>query len=192
MVDPDKSGMLQITIEHTPSLNDPEGADELYRALGILIVAWGRLEGHFVLCLLTLMNLTGNEALGYKLPMNWDDRASMWRRAFNIPDLQQFKEGSLQYLAKMTDVANDRNAIVHALWEQFTPGTPPTISIVKIRRKKNTADGLDFGRSQITVSELQAISKRINRLNLSLAPLSQFLMKLRAVQKPPPADIRKL
>ena len=37
-------GLLRITIEHTPSPTDPEGADEIYKALGIMIVAWGRLE----------------------------------------------------------------------------------------------------------------------------------------------------
>ena len=94
MVDPDKSGMLRITIEHTPSPRDPKGVDEFYRALGIFMVAWGRLEGQFVVCLLSLLNLSGAQGLGLgtKLPMSFDDRATLWRKAFEgIPLLLPLK-----------------------------------------------------------------------------------------------------
>src|ERR1700682_3912862 len=109
MVDPDKPkpGMLRITVEHTPSPTDPEGADEFYKALGILIVAWGRLEGHFVVCLLMLLNLQGGKELGDQLPMPFDRRATVWRKAFEtMPPLQPFRQIALTLLAEIKDVAS--------------------------------------------------------------------------------------
>ena len=122
MADPEEpqSGMLRITIEHTPSPTDPEGSDELYKALGIMIVAWGRLEGQFVVCLLMLLNLPGGKELGDQLPMPFDRRATMWRKAFEtMAPLHPFKESALTLLEGIKDVADDRHLIVHALWEAF-------------------------------------------------------------------------
>jgi hypothetical protein len=42
--------LFRIQLEHTPSLNDPKGSRDFYEALGVLVVAWGRLEGHFLAC----------------------------------------------------------------------------------------------------------------------------------------------
>jgi len=106
--------------------------------------------------------------------------------------LQQFKEGSSLFLAQMDDVAEDRDAIAHAIWEPFTQGSPPSIGIVKLRAKNKTPDGLDFGRAKLTANEVRTISEKINGLNFELAQLGQFLMNLRAAQRPPSADIRKL
>jgi len=159
MADPDKpqAGMLRITIEHTPSPADPEGADELYKALGIMIVAWGRLEGQFVLCLLTLLNLPGGKELGDQLPMHFDRRAAMWRKAFEtMSALQPFREAALELLAGIKDAAHDRHVIVHALWEPFEPTDPPSIGIVTIKPKNKTKDGLDTQRHTVTIANLRA------------------------------------
>ena len=195
MVDPDKPtlGMLKITIEHTPSPSDPEGADEFYTALGILIVAWGRLEGHFVVCLLMLLNLPGGKALGDQLPMQFDRRATVWRKAFEtMPALQAFRDVALDFLAEIKDVASDRNTVVHALWEPFAPNEPLTIDIVTIRHKNKTKDGLDVRRHTVTTAMLKEIGEKANRLNLTLTRLSQFLTRYRSSQNPPPSDIRKI
>jgi hypothetical protein len=184
-------GILRITIEHTPSPTDPEGAEELYKALGIMIVAWGRLEGQFVICLLMLLNLPGGKKLGVQLPMQFDRRATMWRKAFEtmIP-LRPFKEIALTLLAEIKDVAHDRHVIVHALWEGFNPTDPPSITIFNIKPKNKTKDGLETRRNTVTATKLREVGERINRLNLALAPLSQFLTRYRSSQNPPPADIR--
>jgi hypothetical protein len=47
---------LRIAAHHTPHHTDPADAHEFYAALGMLTVAWGRLEGHVIGNLLTLTN----------------------------------------------------------------------------------------------------------------------------------------
>jgi hypothetical protein len=195
MVDPDKSGMLQITIEHTPSPRDPKGADEFYRALGIFIVAWGRLEGQFVVCLLSLLNLSGAQGLGLgtKLPMSFDDRATVWRKAFEgIPLLLPIKGAAMIFLQELKDLAEDRHTIVHALWEPFAPNEPPSIDIVTIKHKNKTKDGLETNRHTVTTVKLTGIAQKADSLNIAMAPISQLVTNLRAAQNPPPENIRRV
>jgi hypothetical protein len=192
MIEPDepKAGMLRITIEQTPSPTDPEGADEFYKALGILIVAWGRLEGHFVVCLLTLLNLAEGKELGTQLPMNFDHRAVLWRKAFEtMAPLEPFRESALQLLSEIKEVASDRNTIVHALWERFAPNEPTSIDILTIKPKKRTKDGIETRRKTVTTAMLKDVGEEANRLNWTLEPLSRFLTQRRSSQNPPPADI---
>ncbi len=187
---PAKPFLFRLTVEHTPSPNDPKEADEFYKAIGIMIVAWGRLEGHFVASLLTMMTIAPSE-LGVKLPMDWKARAAMWRKTFDVvPDLSMFKASALHFLEKMESVALDRHSIVHALWEQFSDTTPRSIGAVLIRGKNKTTDGLDIKRGQITVENIIEVGERANELNQRLMPLSQFLAGYRNAQKPPPANIR--
>jgi hypothetical protein len=195
MTDPDKPipGMLRIAIEHTPAPTDPKGADEFYKALGIFIVAWGRLEGHFVVCLMTLLNLPGGNELGEQLPMNFDRRATLWRKAFEtMTPLQSFRENALAFLAEITDVAKDRNAIAHALWESFAPSEPASIGIVTIKAKNKTKNRLDIRRATIPTELLKEIGEKANGLNLALTPLSQFLTWYRSSLNPPPSDTRTI
>jgi hypothetical protein len=182
--------LFRLTVEHTPSPDDPKGADEFYRAIGIMIVAWGRLEGHFVATLLTMMTIAPS-AFGTKLPMDWKARAAMWRKTFDIvPDLSMFKMSALHFLEKMESVALDRHAIVHSLWEKFSDTAPLSIGAVLIRAKNKTLDGLDIKRGQISVEDVIEVAQRTNELNLRLMPMSQFLVGYRNAQKPPPANIR--
>jgi hypothetical protein len=195
MVDPDKSGMLQITIEHTPSPRDPKGADEFYRALGIFIVAWGRLEGQFVVCLLSLLNLSGAQGLGLgtKLPMSFDDRATVWRKAFEgIPLLLPLKGAAMIFLQELKDLAEDRHTVVHALWEPFAPNEPPSIDIVTIKHKNKTKDGLETNRHTVTTAKLTGIAQKADSLNIAMAPISQLVTNLRAAQNPLPENIRRV
>jgi hypothetical protein len=195
MVDPEEpqAGMYRLTLQHTPSPTDPEGADELYKALGIVIVAWGRLEGQFVLCLLMLLNLPGGTELGYQLPMAFDNRATMWRKAFEtMAPLKPFKENALKLLEEIREVAQDRHLIVHALWEGFDATNPPSISIFNVKPKNKTKNGLESRRNTVTTAKLREIAEKINRLNRTLAPVTEFLTWYRSSQNPPPANIRIL
>jgi hypothetical protein len=193
MVDPDmpEPGMFRLTLQNTPSPTDPEGADELYKALGIMIVAWGRLEGQFVLCLLMLLNLPGGTKLGHQLPMAFDNRSTMWRKAFDtMVALKPFKGIALALLDEIKEVAQDRHLIVHALWEGFDAANPPSISILNIKPKNKTKNGLETRRNSVTTAKLGEVAEKLNRLNRTLAPITQFLTWYRSSQNPPPADIR--
>jgi hypothetical protein len=189
--DPPKPGMLRICVEHTPSPFDPKGADEYYKEIGLLVVAWGRLEGHFVACLLTLLAMDEGHELGEQLPMDWKRRATMWRKAFEtFTVLRPFKEAAMQLVTQIDDAALDRHAVVHSLWERFRPEEQPTIDCVTIKAKNKTRNGLEVRRFPITLSSLQEARKTINNLNMALLPLSNFITRYRIAQKPPPSDIR--
>ena len=197
MADPDKpqAGLLRTTIEHTPSANDPKGADEFYRALGIFMVAWGRLEGQFVVCLISLLNLCGAQGLGLgtKLPISFDDRAVVWRKAFDgIPLLLPLKDAAMSFIQELKDLAKDRHTVVHALWEPFSPTEPPSIDIVTIKHQNKTRDGLETNRHTVTTAILTEIAQKADRLNIAMAPISHLVTGLRAAQNPPPENIRRV
>ena len=175
MTDPVEPFLLRIHVERTPSPNDPKGADDYYKAVGLLIVAWGRMEGHFVTCLLMLLAVSEGR-LGHQLPMNWKDRAAVWRKGFStIEALRPFKEAALALLTEMEDVAQDRHAVSHALWERFRMDDPLAIDAVLIKAKSKTKNGLDIRRFPITLNDLVKVGERINKLNMMLLPLSRFL-----------------
>jgi hypothetical protein len=188
--DPPKPGLLRIHVEHTPSPNDPKGADELYKAIGLLIVAWGRLEGHFVTCLLMLLAASEGR-LGEQLPMNWKERAAVWRKAFEtIAPLQPFKEAAFKLLIEIEDAAQERHVVAHALWERFRPEDSLAIDAVLIKAKAKSKNGLDIRRFPVKLGALKKVRERINKLNIALLPLSTFLTRYRSSLKPPPEDIR--
>ena len=192
MTDDDPAGpfLFRLHIEHTPSPNDPKEADEFYRAIGLMVWAGGRREGQFGTARLTMMAIS-SDALGHQLPMNCKARTILWRKAFEtLPYLSQFKESGLKLLSEVEDVALDRHAIVHGLWERFNRTDPLTIGAVIIRHKNKTADGLDIRRATVTTELITEIARKANDLNLSLMPLRQFLAKHRNATKPPPENIR--
>jgi hypothetical protein len=181
--------VLHIRIEDTPATNDPVGAAGFYRMLGMVSMAMGRLEGQFTLCLLMLMNLPGAEALGYILPISWKKRAEMWRRAFEgVPILQSRKDVALPLLAEIIDVMQDRHALAHAIWENFVPGPSLGVAAIRLKHKRGTTDGLESGRTTITLDMLSAILAKANILNRQLLPISQFLTSLR----PAPPEAHRL
>ena len=186
-----QAGLMRVRIEHTPSPTDPKGADEFYRTLGIFVVAWGRLEGQFVASLLNILNISGGEKLGAKLPMKQGDRIDLWRKAFTqIVLLVPMKQNALLLLDEMHDLAKDRDTLVHALWEPFAQTEPPSVDIVTIKHKNKTQNGLETNRHKVTIEKLREIVHTANRLNMAMAPVSHFLARLRFAQNPPPENVR--
>jgi hypothetical protein len=78
--------LLRVTAHNTPHYTDPSDANEFYAALGMLTVAWGRLEGHVIGNLLTIMNLP-ELAPSRSLPLVWKARLDLWTKGFSlVPD----------------------------------------------------------------------------------------------------------
>jgi hypothetical protein len=75
--------LLRITSHATPHKSDPPNAHEFYTALGMLTVAWGRLEGHIIGALLTILALPEASAFTVALPLAWEGRNKLWKQAFN-------------------------------------------------------------------------------------------------------------
>jgi hypothetical protein len=120
-----QSAHFRLNLQHTPSPHDPEGATAFYQALGTLVVAWGRLYGHFLTCILAILSTDATKGLSRKRPMAWDERARIWKEAFRLsPVLKPHEPIALKFLEEIQDVANDRNILVHGLWERFNSGSP--------------------------------------------------------------------
>lgn len=90
--------LLRITAHSTPHQSDPPDAHEFYAALGMLAVAWGRLEGHVIGNLLTIMNFPEMAPL-CPLPLTWERRRELWTRAFTkVPALQPCKGRAVAFM----------------------------------------------------------------------------------------------
>jgi hypothetical protein len=190
MEEPSKPWLFRIQIEHTPSFNDPIGAQQFYQALGTLIVAWGRLENHFLACVMAILATNATKDLSQKLPIAWTEREKIWKDAFCLSDdLRPHKLAALAFLAEMHDVAKARSKLVHGLWEPFNPTTPPTpisIGLVVLSRKTETKNGVTHWRGNVATSQVIELYQTADRLNIELQALSGVLSARRGM---PPQDI---
>jgi hypothetical protein len=121
-----KPWLFRLQLEHTPSPNDPEGAAEFYQAIGTMIVAFGRLEMHFLACVLSILATEPTSELSQKLPMAWNERERIWTDAFRLaPALRTHETAALSFLEELKVVADDRNILVHGMWEPVSTRALP-------------------------------------------------------------------
>jgi hypothetical protein len=153
--------LLKLNIHTTPSPADPAGADEFYKAFGIMMIAWGRLENHFTTSLLTLIAMQ-YPRLGEQLPMRWVDRAKVWRNAFEAPPLLvSLKPKAMKFLSDMEEVAQDRHALAHALWDEFNPSEPLSISVMIIKANQRLATAWIFVEGQLRWQWSRKLRKKL-------------------------------
>jgi hypothetical protein len=57
---------------------------------------------------------------------------------------------ALEFLSEMEEIAKDRHALAHALWDAFNPSEPLSIGAMIIKAKPKTRNGLDIRRETIT------------------------------------------
>ena len=168
--------VIKYNIRFTPLPTDPKGASEFYYSLGVLMVAWGRLEGHFTLTLLNLMRMAGATVVTHKLPISWKARCGIWRKAFkSIHELKPLEDKANQLLDKIIDTAQDRHILLHANWEDFHQNDPKRIDVISLKHEKSSQDGLQFQRITITLDMLKTITKNINAHNKQLYEISALV-----------------
>jgi hypothetical protein len=190
MIAPPKPGFLPIHIATTPSPSDPPGADTFYWFVGVATVALGRLEGHFVSCLMMIIQIAKDNKIGTKLPMKWEKREKMWADAFrSVASLKFLEAEATAFIKAFNDLAGDRNLMAHCLWETFRPDLPLAMDVLNIKAVSATPDGVSFQRTSISVDSLANVATIANNLNVRLLQISQALA---ALQGPPPSDFRKL
>jgi len=154
----------------------------------MLNVAWGRLEGHVIGNLLTLMNASGDIE---PLPLAWEKRLDLWKRAFGkVPSLRVHKERAVAFLQEIIAAAEDRNLVAHAIWGEFVAdAAEPTIKArrVRPRRGKENVKIVDVSDYHISLTLLRLGITEANRLNYKMTEFTNLLNSVR----PPPADARK-
>jgi hypothetical protein len=159
--------LLQLHLEQTPSPRDPKDAPELYQALGIATVAIGRLENHFLGCVINILGLLQTTHLAKRLPMAFNERVKIWNRAFEIStELNPIKTVSLDFARELVNLAEDRAIIAHGQWGSFDAGPPLGIRVTILSHKDATQYGLDIHQGILTLSKILTIAEVSNRLNL--------------------------
>lgn len=185
-----KPGLFRIYPQVTPSPNDPPDADKFYWALGVAIVAWGRLEGQFLACLMMVIQIANDKRIGTKLPMKFKPQADKWKYAFEcIPSLKPLKRNATAFFAEFDDLSDDRDLMVHALWEAFQPYPPLAVDVVKIKAVSGTPNEVEFRRTSISMDELGKFTAKANCLILDLMKLIEALSALHGA---PPSDAQIL
>jgi hypothetical protein len=163
--------LLQITAHSTPHQSDPPDAHEFYAALGMFAVAWGRLEGHVIGNLLTIMNFPEMAPLG-PLPLTWERRRELWTRAFTkVPALQTYKDRAVAFMNSLIEETTDRNIAAHAIWDEFVPGTDePTIAARTVKPRRGVPGTIDVGDYRISLSLLIPILSKADSLGIPKSP----------------------
>jgi hypothetical protein len=182
--------LLRITAHATPHKSDPPNAQEFYAALGKLIIAWGRLEGHIIGALLMIVALPEASQFAEPLPLAWKRRKDLWERAFDkIPVLKAHQPRATDFMVRLIDEAESRNFAAHAVWDEFKLGakepTMPGRTIQPQRGDPNTIKVMDI---DVSLSKLKPALALANQLNSELVEFTTLLHSLR----PPPPNIRKL
>lgn len=184
MADPIKPTLIRVQLDHTPSPNDPKNAPEFYQALGQLVVAWGRLEAHFLVCVLDILQTPATR--GTRLPWLSGGQLKLWEDAFsNSPALKPYEKKALAFAKRMRDVGDARNAIIHAHWEPFYHTAPLTAGLLNIKQRKG-ADILEIKKSRISTDHILELAYEASKLNIELL---EFRPVLSAERGPPPSDI---
>ena len=182
------STLLRITAHSTPHELDPPNASDFYSVLGMLLVAWGRLEGHVIGNLLTILNFP-EMTNSVPLPLAWDNRLDLWKKAFTtVPILKPHKDRAVEFMKMIIAEAKDRNLIAHAIWEEFIPDTAePTIAARTVQPKRGSPQAIEVGDYQVSISLLQKALAEANRLNIQLSEFTGIINSA----LPPPADARR-
>jgi hypothetical protein len=182
-----KPWLFRLYLEHTPSPHDPEGSDSFYQALGTLVVAFGRLESHFLACVLAILATDATKGLSSRFPMAWEQRLKIWEDAFRTsPVLTPHEPAAIGFLREFKEVIEDRNKLVHGFWERLTPKTPVSANLVVINRKKGTKNGIDFWRGTVSTDQINNVARKADRLNIKLQMISSVLTAERGL---PPSDV---
>jgi hypothetical protein len=182
--------LLRTYVEPAPSPTDPPGSGDFYAALGIAIVAWGRLEGHFTGTIVTILNIASHKRIGKRLPMKWERLVEVWRTAFEtVPALAASRPMADRFIVQLDELAQYRNRLIHGYWELFDPGPPLRIDLTSVRAQKGTDAGMLFSRGSITIDWLQEFTTQVNQLNVALLELARPIMTLRGA---PPKPLRRL
>jgi hypothetical protein len=150
---PHQPTSVRITAHRTPHPSDPPDAHVFYAALGMLSVAWGRLEGHVNGNLLTIMNFPEMSPPA-RLPLNWERRRDLWKRAFSrVEMLQPHSERAVALMNSIVESATDRNFAAHAIWGEFIKGEPePTMYARVVRPRKGAPDIIEVTEPPFPVS----------------------------------------
>jgi hypothetical protein len=182
--------LLRTPAHNTPNYSDPPDAHRFYAALGMLSVAWGRLEGHANGNVLTIMTLLGRSPSKAVL-FPWDARIKVWKDGFSsLPNLKPHKDRAVAFMLSVKTAAESRNFATHAIWQEFdSNAVEPTMTARWLRDKiKKSRGSIEVDDRRITLSMVNAELAECNRFNLDMVEFT----KLINAQRPPLDHVQRL
>ncbi len=186
------SYILVIPSDNTPSQSDPYGAEQYYEAVGLLVVAWGRFESHFLVTCINILSLPEATAIEDKLnnkwlPDTWVERAQYWRAAFDVlPSLQTLNTDAHQLMDEILEKSSECEGVGHGLWRDFSSVEPLSMEIITI---SHADDGVIHMKNvSISIDRLASALETVNELNDKLRRISMYVCGLRT----PPQDAQIL
>lgn len=178
MTEPDPLFLL-LRVEATPYDDDPASADDLYHALGVYLVAWGRFEGHFVSHLRTMSVLAWDIESEHELPIAWTRRLRLWKHFLKVlPQLAPIRDAARKLAGEMLVASRDRSTLFHGLWGDFVAADPPAIELVSVR---SIGDETEVGNMALSLPRVERMISVANTLNSRLKPIGEFLHVLRPI-----------
>jgi hypothetical protein len=186
MTDSPQPIVIRYQLEHTPSPNDPEDAPRFYQALGIFVMAWGRLEAHFLACILDMIQ-TPRLQLSQKFPHN-SDYIKIWDDAFTKLPLRDHQTEALEFSIRLSLLGDKRSKIIHGHWEPFNrpPVSVLSADVVTLRRKSKTE--FKIHRFSVNTDFLLDLAREASEMNMQLYKFKQIVS---AVRGPRPSSARK-
>ncbi len=167
---------LRLHIDLTPSPTDPKGAAHFYEALGLAVVAIGRLENHFLDAVINILGLPETAHLAKRFPMTFSERKRIWERAFaGSIALRAMQVTAKDFIRQLDDFSEDRTVIARSQWGPFAIDEPLRIVVTLPRHKDGSRYGLDIRQGEILLSQVLSILDRANDLTASLLPISRFI-----------------
>ncbi len=186
------SYILVIPSENTPSHNDPYGAEVYYEAIGLLVVAWGRFESHFLVTCINILSLPEATAIDDMLrnkwlPDAWVERAHYWRAAFSfLPSLQAYSEEANQLIDELLKTISECEGLGRGLWRDFSSLDPLTMDIITISQADTGV--IHMKNVSVSIDRLASALETVNKLNDKLRSISMYVCGLRT----PPRDAQIL
>jgi hypothetical protein len=123
------------------------------------------------------------EASGFvrPLPISWERRAKLWKKAFkSLPSLLPRKDEAIAFMRRALEEVEDRNFGAHAIWGEFVAGaSEPTIRAKTVRARKGSPNTVDATNYEITLSLMRRALVEVNKLNVELSAITAFLGSLR-------------
>ena len=166
-----------ISATSEPFMDEPDGAEVYYTALGRALILWGRFEFHLSQGLRLAADLPEATDLRPKiLPISIKRQAALFRLLVRkIPCLSIIKKPTLQILPDVLHAAQDRHVLVHGHWNGFVSREPLACRFQMIK-EMNTK--IKFEQYDITLPMLGNLALMFDSLNTRLVPIIFALVSL--------------
>lgn len=171
MADDPAKRTIRVRVRSMPFMDDPQGAEAYYTALGRVLVLWGRFESQLDSLVLILSNFKPcRPFVPRELPISMKRRAELLRDLLKkVPELAPLRDPLLALLPQAMDSAQDRHVITHGHWAGFVKADVLTSRFVM---KKHKAEKLIIQDYRVSLDNLNKMISTFDRLLVSLLPIT--------------------